>query len=309
MTEESIKLGFLKAGECVNINLMYFVPSVDFDLYSRASLFKWHRPSANWGEFATQLVADGFGSVYSHIDIKDITDPVGLYSGEEGKYVLVKGPFPITECEDILKADSLPDSRVFQLDRQAPTRMGINRLLEHSTAITEYLTTQYIAYLAAMVQDSKTEPEFGELIKAWSEDPSREKALEIGKIAEGRYAMKRTRRLVEDGGYSISGFSGEKDGEPNILYSVGLAQNGPGYEIFCREKIRIEIMSTIINYAGRLAFEKHDIETVNAELAKFDDLKKYRPRLVLCRNEKIDKIFTYRLSDKFEVYRLMLDNK
>lgn len=307
MSEETIKLGFMKAGVCVNINLVYFVPNKDFDLYAKASLFKWQRPEAKWNEFAMHLVADDFGSIYSHVDVPDIASPVGLYTREGDKYGLVKGPMPMSECLDMMDADKYSDSRVFQIDTYSPTRMGINRLLECSSEIVTELTAQYVAYLAAMVQDKITEGKYADMVLQWNESPSRKTALDIGKDAEGTYAMKRTKRIVEDGYYSVSGFSGEQSGDANILYTVGLSQNASGYEVFCREKVRIEIMSELMSHTAKLVFEHKEVLKVNQELQKFDDMKRYRPRLVLCRNEKIDAIFTYRLSDKFEVYRLMID--
>lgn len=300
-----VKLGYMQPGKCVCINLIYFVPKVEFNLYFEATVFGWSAIKEGWSNFAQYLVARGLGDLYVNTD----NDHVVLMGLVEDKIIRVGEPMALVDCKHINEANKGENGRSFQLDRFHPTLCSMQNLFELCPTADRYLGSQHIAYVAMAVESSAADNGYrAKLTRMVEHDEcSESNMLEFGKECEQFHANRYVAASVESNGYAIMGESGEAPGDFNLLYTVGLSQF-KGYEVYIKEAFPTYDMGIILREVTSLVDEGKSLVEIDTHLKQWERYKKHRPRLVLSRSVKPEQVFKHRVKGDFEIYRLMLDN-
>lgn len=299
-----VKLGYMQPEKCVCINLVYFVPKVEFNLYFEATIFGWTAIKEGWSNFAQYLVARGLGDLYINTD-NDHVVRMGLV---DDKIIRVGEPMPLAECKHINDADKGENGRSFQLDRFHPTLSTMQNLFEICPTADQHLGSQLIAYVAMAVESSRPDNGYRTKLKELVDNGecSESNMLAFGRECENFHASRYVAASVESNGYAIMGESAEKPGDPNLLYTVGLSQF-KGYEVYIKEDFPAYDMGIALREVTSLVDEGRTLVEIDAHLKQWERYKKYRPRLVLSRNVKPEQIFKHRVKTDFDIYRLMLD--
>jgi hypothetical protein len=300
-----VKLGYMIPGKCVCINLVYFVPTKEFNLYFEATVFGWSAIKEGWSNFAQYLVARGLGEMFINTDTGNVVR-MGLV---DNTITRIGEPVPMEECEYLKDADRADKGRSFQLDRFHPTLSSMQNLFELCPTADKFLGAQMIAYLAMAVESSAKDNAYRpELIKLVEDDAcTEENMLDFAARCETRHARRYVAASVESNGYSIMGQAAEKPGDPNSLYTVGLSQFGEGYEVYVIADFPAFDMGLLMTEVTQCVVDGLKVDAINDRLKESKRYKKYRPRLVRSRNVRVEEVFHHRVREKFDTYRLMMD--
>lgn len=299
-----VKLGYMQPGKCVCINLIYFVPNVEFNLYYEATIFGWSAIKEGWSNFAQYLVARGLGDLFVNCE----GGMVAQMSLVDDKIIRVAEPVPLDECKHITDANKGENGRSFQLDRFHPTLSTMQSLFEIYPNAEQYLGSQLIAYVAMRVESTAPDNKYRTTLQRMVDNGECDEAtmLEFGRECERAHADRYVAASVESNGYAIMGESGEKPGDANLLYTVGLSQF-KGYEVYMKEDFPTYDMGIILREVTSLVEEGAALKDIDAHLKQWGRYRKQRPRLVMSRNTRIEQVFKHRVKSDFEVYRLMID--
>jgi hypothetical protein len=300
-----VKLGDMFPGKCVCINLVYFVPTKEFNLYFEATVFGWSAIKEGWSNFAQYLVARGLGEMFINTDDGKVVR-MGLV---DDKITRIDEPVLQEDSKFLQDADKGDKGRTFQLDRFHATQSSMMNLFELCPTADKYLGSQMIAYLAMAVESSAKDNNYRqELIKLVEDDAcTEENMLAFAARCEERHARRYVAASVESNGYSIMGQAAEKPGDPNSLYTVGLSQFGEGYEVYIIEDFPAFDMGLLMTEVTQCVVDGLKVDEINARLKESKRYKKKRPRLVRSRNVRVEEVFLHRVREKFDTYRLMLD--
>lgn len=299
-----VKLGYMQPGKCVCINLIYFVPKVEFNLYFEATIFGWSAIKEGWSNFAQYLVARNLGDLYVHTD----NDHVVRKSLVDDAIISVGEPVALEECKHINDANKGENGRSFQLDRFHPDLCMMQNLFEIYPEADKYLGSQLIAYVAMAVESSASDNSRRTKLQAMVDNGecSESNVIAFGQECERFHAERYVAASVESNGYSIMGESAEKPGDPNLLYTVGLSQF-KGYEVYIKEDFPAYDMGILLREVTSMVDEGRTLMDIDIHLKHWERFRKYRPRLVMSRNVKPEQVFKHRVKTDFDIYRLMID--
>lgn len=300
-----VKLGDMFPGKCVCINLVYFVPTKEFNLYFEATVFGWSAIKEGWGHFAQYLVARGLGEMF----INTADGKVVRMGLVDDTITRIDEPVLQEECKYLQDADKGDKGRTFQLDRFHPTLSSMMNLFEICPNADKFLGSQMIAYLAMAVESSAKDNAYRkELVMMVGDDEcTEEKMLAFAAKCEERHARRYVAASVESNGYSIMGQAADAPGQPNSLYTVGLSQFGENYEVYLIEDFPAFEMGLLMTEVTQCVVDGLTVVEINDRLKQSTRFKKNRPRLVRSRNVRVEEVFLHRVREKFDTYRLMLD--
>lgn len=300
-----VKLGDMFPGKCVCINLIYFVPTKEFNLYFEATVFGWSAIKEGWSNFAQYLVARGLGEMFINTDGGKVVR-MGLV---DNTITRIDEPVLLEDSVHIRDADKGDKGRTFQLDRFHPTQSSMMNLFELCPTADKFLGSQMIAYLAMAVDSSAKDNTYRQdLIKLVEDDAcTEENMLAFAARCEERHARRYVHASVESNGYSIMGQAADAPGEPNSLYTVGLSQFGENYEVYLIEDFPAFEMGLLMTEVTQCVVDGLKVDEINDRLKESKRYKKNRPRLVRSRNVRVEEVFLHRVREKFDTYRLMLD--
>lgn len=304
VVKKLVKLGYMQPEKCVCINLIYFVPKVAFNLYFEATVFGWSAIKEGWSNFAQYLVARGLGDLYINTD----NDHVVRMSLINDEIVRVEEPVLLADCKHINDANKGEEGRSFQLDRFHPTLCTMQNLFEICPTADKFLGSQLIAYVAMAVESSRPDNGYRTKLQGMvdNDECSESNMIAFGKECETHHANRYVAASVESNGYSIMGESGEKPGDPNLLYTVGLSQF-KGFEVYIKEDFPAHDLGQILREVTSMVDEGRTILEIDTHLKSWERYKKYRPRLVMSRSVKPEQVFKHRVKTDFDIYRLMMD--
>lgn len=300
-----VKLGDMFPGKCVCINLVYFVPTKEFNLYFEATVFGWSAIKEGWSNFAQYLVARGLGEMFVNT-----ADGKVVRMGLVGDTITrIDEPVLQEESKYLQDADKGDKGRSFQLDRFHPTLSSMMNLFEICPDADKFLGSQMIAYVAMAVESSAKDNNYRkELVMMVGDgECTEEKMLAFAAKCEERHARRYVAASVESNGYSIMGQAADAPGEPNSLYTVGLSQFGEGYEVYLIEDFPAFEMGLLMTEVTQCVVDGLKVDEINDRLKQSTRFKKNRPRLVRSRNVRVEEVFLHRVREKFDTYRLMLD--
>jgi hypothetical protein len=300
-----VKLGDMFPGKCVCINLVYFVPTKEFNLYFEATVFGWSAIKEGWSNFAQYLVARGLGEMFVNCEGGKVVR-MGLV---DDKIDRIDEPVLLEDSKFLQDADKGDKGRSFQLDRFHPTQSSMMNLFELCPSADKYLGSQSIAYAAMAVESSAKDNNYRqELIKLVEDDACTEENMQaFADRCEERHARRYVAASVESNGYSIMGTAADKSGDPNSLYTVGLSQFGENYEVYVIEDFPAFEMGMLMTEVTQCVVDGLKVGEINDRLKESTRFKKNRPRLVRSRNVRVEEVFLHRVREKFDTYRLMLD--
>jgi hypothetical protein len=299
-----VKLGYMQPEKCVCINLIYFVPKVEFNLYFEATVFGWSAIQEGWSNFAQYLVARNLGDLYVNTD----NDHVVRKSLVDDAIISVGEPVLLADCKHINDANKGESGRTFQLDRFHPTVSTMQNLFEICPTAEQHLGAQHIAYVAMAVESAARDNGYRTKLQMMVDNGecSESNMIAFGQECERFHADRYVAASVESNGYSIMGESAEKPGDANLLYTVGLSQF-KGYEVYIKEDFPAYDMGILLREVTSMVDEGRTLVDIDAHLKCWERYRKHRPRLVLSRNVKPEQVFKHRVKTDFDIYRLMID--
>jgi len=278
--ELELKSGIIPKGEVVEINLKYFVATEEFNLYAEAANCRYSYPDISMDQLAEFLVAIGRGFTLGleKIDGKKVI--VKYKVNQDREVVPFDDPIPLEECQWMSLIEEEAECRSFMVDAYSPKPGCIQHLLDLWPAAYGQLSSQQMAFAAALLDRIDTRDSIFSFIQAAGVGMSKTSLDKFVKRIEHDYAMIRINRQISEVGYTVIGRGHTDDGDPAVLYTLGLYDSKEGRDILLISEERLDSHANAFKEAARLLNDNHALDEVNEKL-KFYWTSEYKYRLVI----------------------------